>query len=117
MANVSVEDGRIKVKLSFLKKLGALSGDLSVPLELVETVTVEPNLTWNNSGLRMGGTGIPGVIALGRFWKPGLSSFVDWKSGEQVVIINLKNYSYSRLVLGTKNPDEILSALGVKARV
>lgn len=117
MANISVEEGRIRVKLSFWKKLGSLSGDLSVPLELVETVTVEPTINWQNAGLRIGGTGIPGVIALGRFWKPGVSTFCDWKRGEQVVIINLKHFAYSRLTLGTNNPEEILDALGVKARV
>ena len=117
MANYSIENNELTIKLGFWKTLGALSGSFSVPLNCIVGTSVDETITWSNVGLRMGGTGIPGLIALGRFWKPKQWIFCDWSRGQRVAVIELTNFRYSRLVLGLDNPEELVKALSVKARV
>ena len=115
MSNIQVRNNHIEVKLSFLKSLGALSGSFTVPLDCVVSATVVDKITYDTVGLRMGGTGIPGIIALGRFWKSKQWIFCDWKRGERALVIELKNFTYTRLVLGTNNPEELVKSLGIRA--
>lgn len=117
MADVLVSKGELTVNLSFLKSLGSLSRSFVVPLDCLVNATIVDKITYDLVGLRMGGTGIPGLIALGRFWKSKQWIFCDWKRGERAVVIELKNFTYTRLVLGTNNPEELVKSLGVKAGV
>jgi hypothetical protein len=68
MPRVSVEDGAVRIRLSPLERLGALHfGDVCVPLSSVASVHVVAS-PWHERpwrGLRLG-TGLPGVILLGR---------------------------------------------------
>jgi hypothetical protein len=68
MPRVCIEDGAVRLRLSLLERLGALHfGDVCVPLSSVASVHVVAS-PWRERpwrGLRVG-TGLPGVILLGR---------------------------------------------------
>lgn len=65
MAGLAVEGHDLVVLLNPVEKVGAMHGSIRVPLTNV--IAVEPsNAVWHElRGLRMPGTGFPGVIALG----------------------------------------------------
>jgi hypothetical protein len=72
MAKVIVDGPDLVVRLSPLEKLGAFHGDVRVPLRAVLSVQAEPHPWQAVRGVRLAGTGIPGVAVLGtRYFKGG----------------------------------------------
>jgi hypothetical protein len=71
MAELQVDGGDLLVRLSPLEKLGALRGDVRVPLAAVCDIRWVDNLWPELRGVRAPGTGFPGVIALGTRRGPG----------------------------------------------
>ena len=76
MAELLIEDGALHVRLSALEKLGALRGDIMIPLRSVTAVRVSDN-PWSEElrGIRAPGTGLPGVISLGTRRGKGILDF------------------------------------------
>ena len=65
MATLLTDNGELVLSLSRREKLGALHGDIRVPLSAVEEVLVTDKPFGALHGVRSPGTGIPRVIALG----------------------------------------------------
>jgi hypothetical protein len=117
MAKLIVDGPDLVVQLSSLEKLGALRGDVRVPLTTVRSAEVEPNPWGSLRGMRIG-TGIPGVIALGiRRFAHG-QDFTAVEGSKPAIRVELSQESpFSRLVVSVTDPDstlaEIRSATGI----
>jgi hypothetical protein len=111
MAKLVVEGPDLVVQMSSLEKLGALRGDVRVPLSNVQSAEVEPNPWGILRGMRIG-TGIPGVIALGiRRFAHG-QDFTAVTGSGPAVRVDLSNESpFSRLVVTVTDPDSTLAAI------
>ena len=74
MAKLIVDGPDLVVRLSSLERLGALRGDVRVPLSTVRSAEIEPHPWTAVRGVKAAGTGIPGVIVLGTryFLRQGL---------------------------------------------
>jgi hypothetical protein len=117
MAKLIVDGPDLVVQMSSLEKLGALRGDVRVPLTTVRSAEVEPNPWGALRGMRIG-TGIPGVIALGRRRFAHGQDFTAVQGGGPAIRVDLSQGSpFSRLVVSVTDPDstlaEIRSATGI----
>lgn len=112
MAKLIVDGPDLVVRLSSLEKLGALRGDVRVPLSTVRSAEVEPHPWAAVRGIRAPGTGIPGVIALGtRRFLQG-KDFTAVVGGRPAVRVDLSEESpFSRLVVSVADPDTTLAAI------
>jgi hypothetical protein len=106
MACLAVEGRHLVVRLNPVEKLGALHGSIRVPLHNV--IAVKPgNAVWHElRGLRMPGTGFPGVIALGTWRYRGGKDFVAVYRSTGVVV-TLAGSEWNRLIVSSRVPDRI----------
>ena len=75
MATLTVDGNHLVVLLSALEKIGALRGNISVPLASVRVVRVSDTPWSELRGIRAPGTGLPGVISLGSRRGGGIHDF------------------------------------------
>jgi hypothetical protein len=111
VAKLIVEGPDLVVQMSSLEKLGALRGDVRVPLSTVQSAEVEPRPWGALRGIRIG-TGIPGVIALGiRRFAHG-QDFTAVVGDKPAVRVDLSQESpFARLVVSVDDPDTTLAAI------
>jgi hypothetical protein len=101
MAEVTIKDNRLQVSISALEAVQALRASFAVPLNCVMGATEDPNfISSGGLGFRSPGTGLPGVIARGTFRKPGEKTLSLWGRGQEIVVIQLTNHKWDRLVVG-----------------
>ena len=111
MASLAPENGELVLRLSRREKLGALHGDLRVPLSAVERVSVSPAPFRELKGMRAPGAGLPGVIALGTWRYPGGKDLVALYRRKPGVIVELRDARYRRLLVSADDADEIAAAI------
>ncbi len=111
VAKVFVEDTQLKVVLGFWERFGGFSGDLSFPLENIVSAKASEKLDLNSLGIRLGGTGLPGIAVLGHFRKKGTRIFCNWTKGQKVLTVELKNSKFARLELGCSDPEGLTKEL------
>jgi hypothetical protein len=112
-AEAGVEGGRLVVRLRGSMRAWALRSRIEVALSDIRGVRVlgpgeRPRRPW----LRTGGTSVPGLIAAGRFWRPGGTEFWAVRYGRPPVVIDLSPAArYTRLVLDVDDPEALARAL------
>jgi hypothetical protein len=111
MAHISVTNDGLNITLNFWEKIGSLSSSLTFPWSQVTSASSSTSLSRDTLGIRTGGTGFPGFIALGHFRKKGVKIFAHWRHGEQVVVVELIHSRYDRLVLGSHDSQQLLSQI------
>jgi hypothetical protein len=114
MAEVRVEGWQVSIHLSLAEKIGALHGDLHFPRSAILIVRVVDKPFREIEGIRSPGTGIPGVIALGTYWRArGRRDFVAVYRGERGVVVEIDadQTKYRRVILSTKDPDGVRNLL------
>jgi hypothetical protein len=107
MPRYEVNSGKLEVKLNWLERLASLRWGVSVPLSQIKGATVDRGAVPAQLGIRAPGTGFPGMIAAGTFFKRLDKQFVYWGVGESVVVVELEGHKFRRLILGTKHPVEL----------
>jgi len=114
MAEIRIEDGKITVELSFLEKLGALHGNVSVPRSAVQDVRVVEQPFSEIKGIRFPGTRVPGLAALGTWRRGKERDFVFVYRGQAGVVIDVdpRAAPYQRIIVSSSDPDRIRSLLG-----
>ena len=105
MTELKLAPDALKIKLSPGEKLAAFHGDMVVPWSAVRGAQVLERKWWHGLGLRVPGTGLPGLLIAGTFiWRRD-RAFVVWRRGQQVIQINLDGANYTRIVLGVADAD------------
>lgn len=107
MPQIHIRDGYLEVKLSPLQRWATLRRGVKVPFEQIRGATPDPTAIPTQLGLRAPGTGLPGFIAAGTFYKSGDKQFAYWRRGETAVIVELAGHKFDRLILGSKNAKEL----------
>ena len=99
MATIAVDGSDLVVRLNALEKIGALRGDVRVPLASVRALRVS-NTPWSElRGIRASGTGVPGVISLCTrrgAWRPDFAAVYGRRP---VLVIEMTGVSFDRLVV------------------
>ena len=117
MPKYEITNGQLKVNLSWIERVASLRWGVSVPLSQVRGATVDRGAVPAQLGIRAPGTGFPGVIAAGTFYKRLDKQFVYWGVGESVVVVELDGHKFRRLILGTSNPVELEKLINGAIRV
>ena len=106
MATIAVDGNDLVVRLSALEKIGALRGNIRLPLASVRVVRVS-NTPWSElRGIRAPGTGVPGLFSLCTRRGPGVHDFAAVYGRRPAVVIELTGASFDRLVISCANAGE-----------
>ncbi len=101
MAQLSVDDQLLHIGLSGWEKAGAMSADFSVPLGSIVSVEPLANARSAIRGVRFPGTGLPGVVALGRWRKWGNVDFVAVYRNDPGYLIELTGDRFDRIIVSS----------------
>ncbi len=104
MAKVHIDGNDLVVEVEGLDKLWALKSTLTIPLAHVRGATADPGITAERKGIKVGGSRVPGVIAAGTFRQDGELIFWDVHDASKVLVIELHDESYARLVIQVDDP-------------
>lgn len=114
MATLAVVGDILTVRLSPLERLGAMRGDVRVPLATVREVRVSEQPWTELRGIRAPGTGIPGVIALGTRRGSGVRDFAAVYGKRGAVVVELDGADFDRLVVTPRDADAETEAARVR---
>lgn len=110
MANIVINGDTVTVELSVVEKVEALHGDVSVAKSSIVGRHEVPDGLTEVHGLRMPGTGLPGVILVGTFLEPGRRTFAVCHGSTPAIVFDLEGERFDRLVVTVDNP-EVLAGL------
>ena len=112
MARLFVDGPDLVVGLSWLEKLGAVHGNVRVPLSAGRSAVAEPNPWDALRGVKLAGTGIPGVAVLGTRRFDGGKVFAAVRGGRPAVRVDLGDGSpFGRLVVSVDDPGGTVAAI------
>ena len=101
MAKASITDNGLRVNIGWFEALRAVQGSFELPLTNLRGATEDPKyLGVGEVGLRSPGAGIPGLLADGKFRKNGQTILSLWRRGQEIVVVELVDAKWDRLVLG-----------------
>lgn len=110
MAKASINSGKPHVSLTLVQAIRALQPSFDIPLSKIRGATEDTNYIRSGLGIRAPGTGFPGLVAEGTFYKDGQRILSLWRKGQEVVVLELENSKWDRVLLGCDDSKQ-LSAL------
>jgi len=106
LATLAVDGNDLLVRLSALEKIGALRGNIRVPLDSVRTVRVSDSPWSELRGIRAPGTGLPGVISLCTRRGAGIHDFAAVYGRRPALVVEMTGASFDRLVVSCADAAE-----------
>ena len=112
MTKVSIEDDKLVVEVQGLDKLWALRSNLTIPLAHIANCEYKPEIAevWYH-GIKAPGTGLPGVITAGTFYKDHNKVFWDVHDPVKTIVINLHDENFNKLVVEVEDPQTAISLI------
>ena len=110
MVDLTIADGKLLVNVRGVDKILSFKSSLEIPVEHIIGIRSDPAIAkewWK--GWRFPGTGIPGVITAGTYYKDGQRVFWDVHNPDKAVVINLRDETFDRLVVETEDPQIAIS--------
>lgn len=111
MAKLSITKDQIRISLTAIEVLQALQTSFSLNLSDVRGATEDSEYIRSGLGLRSPGTGFPGVVAKGTFRKNGQKALSLWSRGQEVVVIELKNSKWDRVLFGCDDAKDLAAQI------
>lgn len=109
--SLEISQGNLEVHVRGIHKLLAFKGSLSIPLAHISAVQLAPEIPRSEVGLKLLGTGIPGLVRAGTFnGKDGLA-FWDVHDHSKAIKIDLHDEKYAYLVIEVDDPEASLAQL------
>lgn len=113
MAELVREDDVLVLKMTAIEKVEGVHGDIRVPIDSVQAITVLEDVIHAVHGMKMPGSRLPGVFAMGTFISSEGKTFaIVHHQTKRGVKVNLKGTSFDVLILGVDNPENLVSTLG-----
>lgn len=111
MVHIERSDTNFIFEVEGWHKILAFTNTISVPMAHI--VDAYPNNEPLNlvSGLRMFGTGIPGVISAGTYYIQNNVIFCDVVNYENSIVVELRNEYYKMLIIEVENPYDAIRML------
>ena len=106
VVTITVADDQLTVRMGGWDIVYCCRREVCVPLSAVEGVCVARRDAVPAQGLRLPGTGIPGVIRAGSFGSADERDFWDVRRAEQVLVIQMRPgmAEYRRIVVEVQDP-------------
>jgi hypothetical protein len=111
VAELRADGAGIVVGLSPLEKLGALRGDVRVPLSAVVAVWVSDDPWSELRGIRAPGTGVPGVNSLCTCRGRGFTEFAAVYGRAPAVVVELSGAEFDRLIISRRDAEATVQRL------
>ncbi len=111
MAKLLVDDEVVTVSLSAIEKAEAVHGDVSVLRAAVVSARAVPDGMEEVHGLRLPGTGLPGVIMVGTWREAQRVTFAVCHGRGPAVVLELTGQRYDRIVVTVENPEDVVARL------
>ncbi|WP_102144781.1 hypothetical protein [Mycobacterium hubeiense] len=111
MAEVTVDGDRLVVRIQGLNKLWALKSRMRIPLSHVRGATADPGIAKERKGIRAPGIHLPRVITAGSYYRDGERVFWDVRDPAKVVVIELVDEPYARLVLQVDDAEKVATQI------
>ncbi|MCF8567378.1 PH domain-containing protein [Alicyclobacillus tolerans] len=116
MAELVREEDTIVLRMSTIEKLEGVHGDIKVPVSAVQSVTVLDDVIHAVHGVKMPGSRLPGVFAMGTFLsKEGTTFVMVHHQNKRGLKLALKGVSYDALIVGVDDPEQVAISLGFKS--
>lgn len=113
MAELVREGDTLVLKLTPAGKVEGVHGDIRVPLSTVQSVVVLEDVIHAVHGMKMPGSRLPGVFAMGTFTSGEETIFAivhhHTKRGIKVI---LKETAFDVLIVGVDDPEQVVFSLG-----
>jgi hypothetical protein len=116
MPELSFTDQHLVVKLSRWEQVAMLRKSFLVPWNQVRGATEDFGAIPAELGIRAPGTGFPGAIAAGTYYKRFAKQFVAWYKGQIPVVVELKGHKFARLILGSSDPKTLVREINSRAQ-
>src|SRR5512142_776999 len=104
MATIHLTADQVIVEIQGWHRLLSFRRGFQIPLTHVRGVTADPGAAGEPKGLRAPGTYVPGVLAVGTFYRDGERVFWDVRNPSRAVVIQLTDERYDRLVIEVADP-------------
>lgn len=115
MVELSVRGNDLHVEVLGWSKLLGMKSCIDVPLSAIKSLSAAtglPKSRWTD--VRVLGTGIPGVLAVGTFWRgsPHRWAFIDVRSSsKEVVSIEIEGQFYRSIIVEVENAQAIIQEI------
>ena len=111
MAKVTVAGDTLSVEIQGVDKLWSLKSRLEISLEHVRGAAVDPGIAREHHGWRGPGAYVPGVLSAGTFHQDRERVFWDVHDPAKVIVIELADEGYKRLVIEVDDPGAAVTAI------
>ncbi|HBQ95348.1 MAG: hypothetical protein M1294_11905 [Firmicutes bacterium] len=113
MAELILDGSDLVLKLSTLEKMEGVHGDIRVPLSSVQSIAIVEDVIHAVHGLKMPGSRIPGVFAMGTFMSRNNTIFaIVHHQNKRGVQVRLQGAKYDALIVGVEEPEKLMKTLG-----
>ena len=114
MADLIREEDMLVLRLSTLEKIEGVHGDIRVPISSVQSVKVLEDVIDAVHGIKMPGSRIPGVFAMGTFIShEGTVFAMVHHQTKRGLKITLSGAAYDALIVSEDHPEELIDSLGL----
>jgi hypothetical protein len=106
--DLAVVDDALRVRISGWDAVWSLCRGMTIPLASIRGIAVAPRAKVPATGLRLPGTGVPGVIRAGSYGTGATRDFWLVRRAGEVLVIELEpGEPYRRIVLELPDPHEV----------
>jgi hypothetical protein len=112
VVDVTIEGERAVFEVEGWDKLWSLRSRLEIPVAHI--TGVEPNADQVNQwwhGVKVMGTGLPGLFAAGTFYYHGELVFWDVRDPANTIIVSLDHERYRKLIIEVTDPGAVVAQL------
>ncbi len=106
-----INDDTVTVQMSVAEKAEALHRNLTVPRSAIAGVRVVSDGMSEVHGLKMPGSGFPGVIMVGTWISREGKTFAVCHGSGRAIVIELTGQDYDRIVMTVGDPEELMTRL------
>jgi hypothetical protein len=115
MAQLDVDGDHLVVRMGIIDAMLSMRSSMRFPLTSVKNVYVDPVAGEEPKGFKAPGTAIPGTLTKGTFHFDGVKTFWNIWRGTLVVVVELRDEKFDRIVIEQVNPDAVVEKI-TKAR-
>jgi hypothetical protein len=115
MAQLDVDGDHLVVRMGIIDAMLSMRSSMRFPLTSVKNVYVDPVAGEEPKGFKAPGTAIPGTLTKGTFHFDGVKTFWNIWRGTLVVVVELRDEKFDRIVIEQGNPEAIVEKI-TKAR-
>lgn len=116
MAELIRDGDSLVLKLTTVEKVEGVHGEIRVPVSAVQSIEVLDDAIHAVHGLKMPGSQLPGVFAMGTFLSGQDTIFaIVHHQTKRGLVVRLTGQHYTRLIVGLDNPEAVRDALKLPA--